>query len=398
MSAEGQGSRGSYDRQVIVPARVLPPKALARFMDRHRLLDETSGTAPDRFLLTLVRRALDFVPAEASLFLLDDPIAKEDDRSKNDLTVVVAAGNAGETFLGRRVRPVEGLAGFVYARGERTCVNEVRGASALSRELDALFTKPVTHALAVPVVIESHVCGSLLLINEKTGAGFDARDERVMELFGDTLSLALQNLLDERRAREVARRDSLTSLYNDRYFHKKLQQEIVRMVTQPSGDLALLFLDCDHLKSVNDEHGHLAGSQVLRELAYILQRSLADVSCLPCRYGGDEFTIILLETSLQKAVDVAERVRRAVEEWTFLPVSLGPGEPGLNLKGLITISIGVSTYRHHCPPGRSPADQKNLLLKQADAALYMAKLAGKNCVVVAPETPSGKVTVPVVLK
>jgi diguanylate cyclase (GGDEF)-like protein len=383
---------------VIVPAKVLPPKSLARFLERHRLLDETSGTAPERFLLTLVRRSLDFVPAQASLLLLDDPIAKEDDRSKNPLTVVVAAGIAGEAFLGKRVRPVEGLAGFVYARGERTSVNDIRGANALSRELDPLLPNPVAQALAVPIVIESHVCGSLILINEKTGNGFDARDERVMELFGDTLSLALQNLLDERRAREVARRDSLTSLYNDRYFHKKLLQEIVKLQAQPGGDLALLFLDCDHLKSVNDEHGHLAGSQVLRELAYILQRNVADVPCLPCRYGGDEFTIILQDTGLPGALGVAERIRKAVEEWTFLPMSIGPGEPGLNLKGIITISIGVSTFRLHCGPERPPNEQKNQLLKQADAALYMAKLAGKNCVVAAPEAPLGTISATVILK
>jgi diguanylate cyclase (GGDEF)-like protein len=383
---------------VVLPVKVLPSKSLARFLERHRLLDETSGTAADRFLLTLVRRSLDFVPAEASLLLLDDPIAKEDDRSKNDLTIVVAAGSAGEAFLGKRVRPVEGLAGFVYARGERTCVNDVGGASALSRELDPLLPRPVAQALAVPIVIENHVCGSLVLINEKTGNGFDARDERVMELFGATLSLALQNLLDERRAREVARRDSLTSLYNDRYFHKRLLQEIGKLSGQPTGDLALLFLDCDHLKSVNDEHGHLAGSQVLRELAYILQRNVADIPCLPCRYGGDEFTIILLDTVLEKAIDVAERIRKAVEEWTFLPISIGPGEPGLNLKGIITISIGVSAFRRHCTADRPANEQKNQLLKQADAALYMAKLAGKNCVVAAPDVPLGTVSATVVLK
>ena len=383
---------------VIVPAKVLPSKVLARYLERHRLLDETSGTAPDRFLLTLIRRSLDFVPAEASLLLLDDPVAKEDDRSKNDLTIVVAAGIAGEVFLGKKVRPVEGLAGFVYARGERTCVNDVGGANVLSRELDPLLPRRVAQALAVPIVVENHVCGSLVLINQKTGQGFDARDERVMELFGDTLSLALQNLLDERRAREVARRDSLTSLYNDRYFHKKLLQEIMKLQSQPAGDLALLFLDCDHLKSVNDEHGHLAGSQVLRELAYIIQRNVADISCLPCRYGGDEFTVILIDADMTKALDVAERIRKAIEEWTFLPMSIGPGEPGLNLAGVITISIGVSTFRNHSSPDRPPNEQKNQILKQADAALYMAKLAGKNCVVAAPSVALGTVSATVILK
>lgn len=366
-----------------IPTRILPAKQLARYMERHRLLDETSGTSTDRFLTTLVRRALDFVPASGAVLLLDDPALKEEDRSRNELTVVVVAGSAGADMLGRKVRPVDGIAGFVYARGEQTSVNEVGDARVLSRETDAFFPHAVENVLGVPVVVESHVCGSLVLVNRAELGGFGARDRRLMELFGDTLSLALQNLLDERRAREVARRDSLTSLYNDRYFHKKLQQEIDRVAAAGSGDIALLFLDLDHLKSVNDEHGHLAGSQVLREVAFVLQRCLAQVVSLPCRYGGDEFTIILLDIDLEQALAVSEKIRHAVEAWTFLPVSTGQGEPGLCLKGVITISIGVATYRDHCTPGRTPAEQKNELLKKADAALYAAKLRGKNCVVTA---------------
>lgn len=369
----------------MIETRVLSPKILGRYLERHRLMDETSGTAPERFLFTLVRRALDFVPAGACVLLLDDPTQKEDDRSRNELSVIATAGLSRTDILGKKVRPVDGLAGFVYARGERTAVNEMAGARALSRELDHMLEAPVRNALGVPVVIENHVCGSLVLLNSKESVGFTPRDERLMELFGDTLSLALQNLLDERRAREVARRDSLTALYNDRYFHKRLQQEINKLHQIPETDLSLLFMDCDHLKSVNDEHGHLAGSQVLREFAYVLQRSLSDVSCLACRYGGDEFTVVLFETGLSPGLQVAERIRKNIQEWTFLPMALGPEEPALCLKGVLTISIGVASYRVHCGPGKSAADQKNELLKKADMALYAAKLRGKNCVVAAGE-------------
>ncbi len=363
-----------------VPSRVLAPAKLARFMERHRLLDETSGTAPERFLMTLVKKALDFVPAEAAVLLLDDPISKEDDRSRNELTVIATAGEFSGTAIGLSVRPVDGIAGFTYARGERTAVNEVKGARALSLEADEAFASPVRSALGVPVIVESHVCGSLVLVNQR-GGGFDERDERLMALFGDTLSLALQNLLDERRAREVARRDSLTALFNDRYFHKKLQQEIDRLAGGAEGDLTLLFLDCDHLKAVNDEHGHLAGSQILREVAFVLQRQLASTTSLPCRYGGDEFTVILLDCNLSQGMEIAERIRAAIQDWTFLPMSIGPGEPALKLKGVITMSLGVASYRRHCTPGRPPSEQKNELLKKADAALYHAKDAGKNCAV-----------------
>lgn len=364
-----------------VPARVLPPSKLARFLERHRLLDETSGIAPERFLVTLVRKALDFVPSDAAVLLLDDPVAKEDDRSRNELTVVATAGEFRDVMAGIRVRPVDGIAGFTYARGERTSVNEMKGARALSREADEGFAGTVRTALGVPVVIESHVCGALVLVNRQEPEGFDPRDERLMALFGDTLSLALQNLLDERRAREVARRDSLTALYNDRYFHKKLQQEIDKLAAGAPGDLTLLFLDCDHLKKVNDEHGHLAGSQILREVAFVLQRQLAATTSLPCRYGGDEFTVILLDCDLDQGVEVGERIRQAIQDWTFLPMAIGPGEPALSLRGVITMSVGVASWRRHCTRERSAAEQKNELLKKADAALYHAKEAGKNCVV-----------------
>jgi diguanylate cyclase (GGDEF)-like protein len=363
--------------------RVISPRLLTRYMERHRLLDETSGTAPDRFLATLVNRAMEFVPAETCALLLDDPVSKEDDRSRNELTVIVAGGEAKGNIVGRKVRPVDGIAGFVYARGERTCVNGVGGAYAFSRETDALLGQEILNVLGVPVVIENHVCGSLVLLNRKAEPAFTPRDERLMELFGDTLSLALQNLLDERRAREVARRDSLTSLYNDRYFHRKLQREIDRLAEAKEGNLALLFLDCDHLKKVNDLHGHLAGSQVLREVSFILQRTLADTVSLACRYGGDEFTVILLDATREAAVATAEKIRKAISDWVFLPMSIGPGEPALNLKNMISISIGISSWRDDVNRHLPPDEQKNELLKMADAALYQAKTKGKNCVVAA---------------
>jgi len=229
-------------------------------------------------------------------------------------------------------------------------------------------------------------------------APFSRKDVGFLYLWGYPFSPALHTLPPARRARVVAGRDSLTSLYNDRYFHRKLQREIERLAGTKEGEVSLLFLDCDHLKRVNDEHGHLAGSQVLREVSFIMQRVLAETVSLACRYGGDEFTVILLDQSLEQAAVVAEKLRRAVSEWVFLPMAIGPGEPALNLKNVLSMSVGVASYRAHCAPGAPPAEQKNQLLKAADAALYMAKTKGKNCVVAAPPGPGGADSVSVILK
>ena len=86
-------------------ARVISAKQLVRYMERHRLLDETSGTPPDRFLITLVNRAMEFVPSQAGALLLDDPVSKEDDRSRNELAIIVTAGDLKESAVGRRCGP-----------------------------------------------------------------------------------------------------------------------------------------------------------------------------------------------------------------------------------------------------------------------------------------------------
>ena len=129
---------------------------------------------------------------------------------------------------------------------------------------------------------------------------------------------------------------------------------------------------------------------MLREVSFILQRTLADTVSLACRYGGDEFTVILLDADLDAGDRRSpRRSGRPIDDWTFLPMSIGPGEPALNLKNVITMSVGVASYRAHCTPCLPAAEQKNELLKKADSALYAAKTKGKNCVVAAEAAPLG---------
>ncbi len=164
------------------------------------------------------------------------------------------------------------------------------------------------------------------------------------------------------RLREMSVTDGLTGLFNKRYFDLRLAEEIGRFNTtgQP---VALLMLDIDHFKRYNDTFGHTRGDDVLREVARIL-RDTSRQSDIPCRYGGEEFAVILPGTGAEQAVAAAERLRRAVERHTFPG---GDTQPG----GRLTVSIGVAVF----PSDAADAAE---LVEHADQALYRAKDAGRN--------------------
>ena len=128
--------------------------------------------------------------------------------------------------------------------------------------------------------------------------------------------------------------------------------------------LSVLFLDLDNFKLVNDTYGHLVGSSLLRELGQLLRRSVREVDVV-IRYGGDEYTIILVETGSDMAQQVADRLRRMIENHTFM------ARDGYQIK--LTASLGLASY---------PDDTTELtdLLSMADKAMYAGKAAGKNCV------------------
>ncbi len=155
--------------------------------------------------------------------------------------------------------------------------------------------------------------------------------------------------------------DALTGLANRRHLEEYLGEHF-RISSRYGTPLSVIMFDIDRFKSVNDQHGHQTGDQVLRELAGILQATMRDAD-LCARYGGEEFVAILPATSIEGAIESAERVRAAVEKHVLI-------SGGTKLK--VTISAGVSTYRSGEQPG------PEWLLKEADVSLYEAKSAGRN--------------------
>jgi diguanylate cyclase (GGDEF)-like protein/PAS domain S-box-containing protein len=165
--------------------------------------------------------------------------------------------------------------------------------------------------------------------------------------------------------KERSIRDGLTGLFNHRYFYYFLRREFM-LSTRSGTDLACLLLDLDNFKKLNDSYGHQFGDTVLKTVAERIRKTVRETDVVS-RYGGEEFAILLPGTELEGAVVIAEKIRARIENQAF---------PHSNLSVGVTVSIGVATGMAHNPS--KPQD----LLAFADNALYRAKAAGRNCVVV----------------
>ncbi|HWW60686.1 MAG TPA: sensor domain-containing diguanylate cyclase, partial [Thermoanaerobaculia bacterium] len=241
-------------------------------------------------------------------------------------------------------------------------------------------TRLTQSLVAVPIYIGKHVCGVLELINRVDGGAFTPRDMTLLEIFAGYTSFTIQNALDAKRAHELAKKDDLTGLYNDRWFHIRLA-ETLHESRKTLSEAVLIFMDLDHFKWVNDCHGHLAGSQVLREVGFLLKRIVQRGDATVARYGGDEFVAILPNTSIEDGVAVCEEIRSTIAATTFLEREWGFSMPPVRLHGVLSASIGIARYMPGAPDA-PPELERSELLRRADAAMYRAKSLGKNQVVV----------------
>lgn len=354
------------------------------FLERRRAtLAFSSEMSLAENLVAILHKANEFVPSAAGSILLDNPLDKMLNRNKNLLTFVVAFGEKAETLIGREIQADQGIAGRVYLTGEPYHASNVSRDSFFFSGMDEV-TQYSTHSLvAIPIRIEHEVCGVLELINRQDARDFSDRDRDLLQIFAGYISIAIQNILDGRRAQELAKRDNLTGLFNDRYLHNALSRTIEKCVANRD-DLAVIFLDLDYFKRVNDTHGHLAGSQVLREVGHLLKAQMRGSDSTPARYGGDEFVLVVPKMHLDEALDLSEKIRNVILGSTFCAKAGDIQPEPLNLSGL-TCSIGVATLDRHVDPGTPSESAKSTLLRLADMAMYVAKKTGRNRTAVAGE-------------
>jgi diguanylate cyclase (GGDEF)-like protein len=355
---------------------------LERFLERQKSgLSLKSDIDLDLVLRQILQKANEFVPSESGSILLDDPFRKVAARRENELVFIASFGDASRNLIGQRLSAKHGIVGQVYQTGTPYLSADVTQDNFFYSKIDQDIGHTTHSVVCVPIYIGKHVCGVLELINRLEGKAFTERDKILLEIFAGYTSFTLQNALDAKRAHELAKKDDLTGLYNDRWFHVRLTEALAESRTKKA-NVVLIFMDLDHFKVVNDGHGHLAGSQVLREVGFLLKRIVQADASTVARYGGDEFVIILPDTAADDAAALCEEIRHTIATNVFLEREWGFSMPPLSLRGILAVSIGMAEY---APDGQSQLSieqEKNELLRRADAAMYHAKSLGGNRVVV----------------
>lgn len=223
--------------------------------------------------------------------------------------------------------------------------------------------KAITLA-CIPLVFEKKVLG-VLFANDARHHGFSSQEKRALTVLASFAATAIDRVKLHQLTKELTRIDGLTGLYNYRYFHERLDEELQR-AKRYNRPLSVIMLDVDDFKRINDSFGHHQGDLVLKGIAGIVRQSMRDVD-MASRYGGEEFTVMLPETDTHHSLVVAERIRRNVEKRT-------PGLLGAPMQKGARISLGIACFPHD-------ADEKDDLIQRADEAMYIAKAKGKNRVI-----------------
>ena len=257
---------------------------------------------------------------------------------------------------------VYAIAGWVMQRGEEFVTADLR----LD---DRVQDQSVATVIAFPLSCRGRRVGAIIGLDRLPSSRQPQLAPtvlRAVRVLLEPASVALDNALLLKRAEALSVTDDLTHLYNSRYLNQVLRRETKR-ASRSGRPLSLLFIDLDGFKSINDKHGHLAGSRALVEAAAVIRGSARETDVV-ARFGGDEFSLILPDTGQEGALSVASRIRERLSATRFLT------SEGLSVH--VTASIGVATF----PDAAESAEE---LLRAADTAMYRVKASGKDGVHIA---------------
>ncbi|MCC7491745.1 MAG: diguanylate cyclase [Fimbriimonadaceae bacterium] len=286
------------------------------------------------------------------------------DKDGETLRMRAAIGIPPDIVAKAETKIGHGIAGSVAASGEPLFISNIEASGQFSRK-NATDRYNNTSLVCVPIRVQDKVVGVINVNNKRSGAGFTENDLNLLTLLASQAAVAIGNAHRYQDLSEKAITDGLTGVYIRRYFDECIDRAY-RNARSTGRQFSLLMIDIDYFKKVNDSHGHQTGDEALRTVAGILKQLVRDDD-LVCRYGGEEFAVILSRASGQIAARVAERIRSTVA---------GTAVQTTEATLTVQVSIGLATVseQYHSPEA---------VVRAADAALYQAKEQGRNQVVVA---------------
>jgi diguanylate cyclase (GGDEF)-like protein len=321
-----------------------------------RFLERISTRDPEKTYSAILKHLKELLQAERlSLMVFDD--SSNEISLKAAIGLAVAESEVGATRLG------EGISGGVLESGSPLVVANLETVGLVAAPAGRNYqTKSF---ISYPITMSGRQIGVLNATDKIGGGVFDDVDLSLLEIVGPQIAIALERAEWQQRATQfqlMSITDPLTGLLNRRYLEERLTEELNRS-QRYNYNMSCLMIDIDDFKSYNDRNGHQAGDVALRTTAHALKATLrsADVAC---RYGGEEFCILLPQTSLSEAGVIAERMRQRVAETDY---PRGKSQP----LGNVTVSIGISTFARQI-------DTAEKIIAAADRALYSAKHLGKN--------------------
>jgi diguanylate cyclase (GGDEF)-like protein len=313
---------------------------------------------PRKVIELIMERIQQLIPSEAwSMLMVDE--------EKQELTFELALGAKSKDIASHRVKIGEGIAGWVAQTGKPTIVNDTARDPRFMGKFDEATKFRTRSILCAPLISRGRTIGVVEIIN-RLGGPFRASDLQMLLTLVEPCAIAIENAMLFQRTEQLTITDDLTKLFNSRYLNLYIGREILRC-KRHGIPLSVIFLDLDGFKGVNDQHGHLAGSRTLTEVGGILSDAVRESDIL-ARYGGDEFVVVLPETPPSGALVIAERIRKAIQDHTFLQDQ--------GLAAHISASFGIACYPDHAltPEG---------LIQKADQAMYRVKERDKNGIEVA---------------
>ncbi|MEJ2008433.1 MAG: sensor domain-containing diguanylate cyclase [Acidobacteriota bacterium] len=311
-------------------------KALASTNDLQKILE------------TIMEKISDFLRPDTWSLLM---VAEKPD----ELYYEMALGADADKLKDVRVKMGEGIAGWVAEHGEAVLIQDARKEPRFSRENEPCHQQ-ARSIVCVPVKGRERVLGVIELMNASKNESFREEDIPVLLNLADYAAIALENARYVQRIHQLTITDDCTALYNARHLNFVLDAEVYRSIRY-GYEFSVIFIDLDHFKQVNDTYGHLAGSKLLWHVGNLIKSHLRMID-YAFRYGGDEFVVLLPQTSKHNALSVVRRLRELLNSTVFME------EEGLNVK--VTASFGLAAF---------PADARTRrdLLHLADEAMYMVK-------------------------